>query len=73
MGASVCMDEGLTITKESPLRLRYLLHAHSGGLNSARAKEQQSSFANRPPLEIAKPTGKHIQWEIRRKSAVTVH
>jgi len=72
MGASVCMDEGLTITPESPLRLRYLLHAHSGPLDSARAKEQLSSFANRPSLEIAKPTGKHLQWEIRRISAVTV-
>lgn len=66
MGASLCMDEALTITRTEPLRLRYLLHAHASALDVGRAQELQSAFANRAPLEIVKHTDKHQRWEIRR-------
>jgi len=55
MGASVCMDEGLTITPENPLRLRYLLHAHSGGLNSARPRSSSPRSPTGPLWKSPNP------------------
>jgi hypothetical protein len=69
MGASFCMDEGFTITRDQPLRLRYLLHAHGGSLVVEKAREVQSGFANHPALEMVEHQGKHGRWDIRRATA----
>jgi hypothetical protein len=69
MGASFCMHEGLTITKDTPLTLRYLLHAHSGACDHAKAQSIHNSFANRPGFRIAKSTKRHRQYEVERKTA----
>jgi len=66
MGAAFCLNEGFTITKEAPLTLRYLLHAHAGPCDPKRAETMQAAFANRQGFEIAKGTAKHHQWQVRR-------
>jgi len=68
MGASFCMHEGLTITADAPLTLRYLLHAHSGAYDRAKAQSIHDSFAKRPGLQIAKATRRHRQYEVERKT-----
>lgn len=66
MGASFCIQEGITITMESPLTLRYLLHAHSGAYDHRKAEVVQAEFATRPGFEVTKATRKHRQFEVRR-------
>jgi hypothetical protein len=66
MGASFCMHEGITLTQEEPLTLRYLLHAHSGVYDQQKAETVQSEFAARPGFEVIKGTRKHRQFEVRR-------
>ena len=36
MGASICRDEPILLSKTTPLVLRYLLHAHSGSADAER-------------------------------------
>lgn len=66
MGASFCMDEGMTLTRAKPLTLRYLLHAHSGTYEPASAAANFETFAARPGFEIIKSTRKHRQFDVRR-------
>lgn len=68
MGASFCLQEGITLTTQTPLTLRYLLHAHSGAYDHAKAERTQSEFSARPGFEITKGTRKHRQFEVRRLS-----
>lgn len=66
MGASFCMEDGYTIDREEPLRLRYLLHAHSGPYDHTAAETVHAAFAARPPFVISKSTKKHQQFEVKR-------
>lgn len=66
MGASFCMDEGRTITKEKPLTLRYLLHAHTNDYNPANAADTFETFKHRPGFEIIKSKRKHRQFDVQR-------
>ncbi len=66
MGASFCMDEGLTITPDAPLTLRYLLHSHAGDYKPAKADKAFQEFAARPGFEVFKSKAKHRQYEVRR-------
>ncbi|MCH1505004.1 MAG: PmoA family protein [Verrucomicrobiales bacterium] len=68
MGASVCMDTGITMTAEKPLVLRYLLIAHSGGCDAALANASAKAFAERPLFEVGKRRTKHRPWEVWRKT-----
>ncbi len=70
MGASVCMDAGLTITRAKSLVLRYLLVIHSGGCDAAITNTMAKAFAARPPFEIGKRGTLHRQWEVWRKTAL---
>ena len=67
MGASFCMHEGLTIAADAPLALRYLLHAHRGAYDDAKAQSVHESFANRPGFQITKGTRPHRQYDVARK------
>ncbi len=64
MGPSVCHADGLVVRRSEPLRLRYLLHAHAGGVDAARAAEMQAAWNARPPLRVTKSTRPHHQFEI---------
>jgi hypothetical protein len=64
MGASVCMEQPILTTRENPLRLRYLLHAHAGPHDPARAGAVLTQFASWPRLHVEKSTKKHHQFEL---------
>ncbi|MCB1231870.1 MAG: PmoA family protein [Verrucomicrobiae bacterium] len=66
MGASFCFAEGYTITKEEPLVLRYLLHAHAGDYDSEKATAIAESFSKRPGFEVGKSDKPHRQYDVWR-------
>ncbi len=66
MGASFCMDEGFTITRDNPLKLRYLLHAHNGDHDKEKAGKVFEDFSQRPGFETFKSRRKHRQYDVRR-------
>jgi len=68
MSASLCFDEGLNISHDQPLTLRYLLHSHSGDIDSAKANLVAKAFAARPGFEVVKTKKKHQHFDINRKS-----
>jgi hypothetical protein len=67
MGASACMTEPRTTTQADPLTLRYLLHAHAGPLDPARAADVFAEFGKRPPLELVRAPARHTAWGVRRR------
>jgi hypothetical protein len=66
MGCSACMGGPITTTRKEPLVLRYLLHAHAGRADVARAAATLKEFAALPRYEVAKATVKHTHNVIRR-------
>ena len=68
MGASFGMHEKHTITKEKPLRLRYLLHAHSGSYDASKAQKVHAAFSGRKGFEVTERTKPHCQFSVKRKS-----
>lgn len=66
MGASVCRDRALTISRDEPLRLRYLLHVHNGELDRREADNIASAFASLPAARVVKSSKKHTHFEIER-------
>lgn len=66
MGAAFCLHEGYSIPSETPLTLRYLLQAHRGPYDQAKAEAVHAAFAGRPGFEIAKSQQPHFQYEVRR-------
>jgi len=66
MGASFCMEEGYTITKDPPLVLRYLLYAHGEGCDPDEAAKSLANFEARPGFIVEKATRPHRQFEVRR-------
>lgn len=67
MVASVCMTEPRTTTQLEPLTLRYLLHAHRGGLDRDRAESAFQAFSRRPLFELIKAPARHTALGVRRK------
>ncbi|NQV27998.1 MAG: PmoA family protein [Rhodopirellula sp.] len=65
MGASPCMHGPLQTTRAAPLRLRFLLHAHAGPIDPARAETIAKQFATWPAFDVIKSTKSHQQYEIR--------
>ena len=64
MAASVCMHKGIELTKDTPLTLRFALHAHAGALNAEVAKTHFDDYAATPAYEIVKaqpPYRVHVQ------------
>ncbi|MEW4528965.1 PmoA family protein [Maioricimonas sp. JC845] len=66
MGASACRDEGLLATRETPLRLRYLLHVHSGGADATRANRLFDDWQNWPAWTVVKSTRPHRQYDLKQ-------
>lgn len=67
MGAAFCLQEGYTIQADAPLRLRYLLHAHRGPYDQAKAEAVQKAFAARPGFRVGKSTDPHLQYDVKRE------
>ncbi len=66
MGASFCFQDGYTITPDMPLTLRYLLYAHRGAYDQAKAEAVHGAFAKRPGFQIAKSKRPHRQYDVGR-------
>ncbi|MBL9114807.1 MAG: PmoA family protein [Verrucomicrobiaceae bacterium] len=64
MGASFCLAEGFSIAPEVPLRLRYLLHAHAGEVDSSKASSLQADFAKWRLYDVIKGKKPHHQFEL---------
>ncbi|MEZ6061008.1 MAG: PmoA family protein [Planctomycetaceae bacterium] len=69
MGAAFCLDTGYTITNEAPLTLRYLLHAHSGAYDSAKAERVHQQFGGRTAFRLrrAGPGESHLHFQVERQ------
>jgi len=65
MGCSVCMHQPVMTTKVKPLRLRFLLHAHAGPVDAARANRVADRFAAWPRYEIVRSAKQHQHYEAR--------
>ncbi len=66
MGASVCMHDSLLTTRERPLRLRYMLHAHGGLVDLELARAVAEEFAASPPFRVSKATVPHTMYVVER-------
>ena len=67
MAASVCYNGPRTTTRQEPLTLRYLLHAHRGPLDANRAAEIAQAFGRRAPFELVKAPARNTAFGVRRK------
>jgi hypothetical protein len=66
MGASFNMHDGLVITADEPLTLRYLLVAHRGAYDHAQAELRHERFARRPGFRVGKSALPHRQYQVAR-------
>lgn len=64
MGASICMDGPLTVTRARPLRLRFLLHAHAGPIDAAAADAIAAQFADWPEYDVVRSSKPHQHYEV---------
>jgi hypothetical protein len=69
MGASLCLEQPHLLKREQPLVLRYLLHAHRGEIDAARASQIAGAFSRRGGYRVVKSTAKHRQYEVTRSPA----
>jgi hypothetical protein len=67
MGAAVCLNGSIVTTRKQPLMLRYLLHAHRGNLDTAKAEKIAEGFAASPRYEAVRVKLKHQQYTMRRR------
>jgi hypothetical protein len=66
MGASVCFAAARMTTRQEPLVLRYLLHAHGGLGDAKRADEVFRAFSRRPPFSLKRAPRKHTAFGVVR-------
>jgi hypothetical protein len=66
MEASVCMSKPLETSRQQPLVVRYLLHAHKGPADAERAGTVFREFAALRRYEVVRANVKHQQFVIRR-------
>jgi hypothetical protein len=69
MGASYGLVEAAQITESNPLTLRYLLHAHSGNYDPAKAQGVAQQFAARSAFELLKRPQPHLSFSAQRRAA----
>ncbi len=69
MGASFGMHEPLTIHRDKPLVLRYLLYAHAGAYNHIKAEKVHGEFAARLGFKVTKRTQPHGQFDVGRSGS----
>ena len=66
MLAAPCMERAIVATRDQPLVLRYLLHAHRGPVQADIANKLAQAFAGRTRLELARAPSPHVQYQVRR-------
>jgi hypothetical protein len=62
MSAAFSLNDGYTLKKEQPLRLRYGFHVHAGAVDSAQAGTRLKEFASMPAWEVVKA---ERPWRVR--------
>lgn len=67
MGAAPCLNAAIVTSRTKPLMLRYLLHAHRGPVDPARAAEIAKQFSNSAHYVVQKSTRKHLHFEVSRQ------
>jgi hypothetical protein len=67
MGAAPCLAGPLATSREKPLVLRYLLHAHRRVPDAERIAEIAARFSASPGFEVVKANVKHQEFAIRRR------
>jgi Methane oxygenase PmoA len=67
MGAAVNLESGMTLSEESRLTLRYLLHAHKGAYSPEKSDSVHAAFARRAGFVVSKSTKAHQQFEVVRR------
>lgn len=65
MGPSLCRHKPITLLRQSPLRLRYLLHIH-GVYHHEDAAVIHEKFSNSPTFTVSPSSKPHRQYEIIR-------
>jgi hypothetical protein len=68
MGASICRDAPVMLSRETPTTWRYLLHAHAGGADMLRAERIADRFHVSPKFVISNNPKPHHQASITRES-----
>jgi hypothetical protein len=68
MGASVCRDGPVMLTRTKPITWRYLLHAHPGNVDLDAAADIAKRFHNRAKLDVRKSSKPHHTATIQRAS-----
>jgi hypothetical protein len=66
MGAAVCFNGSVLLTRKQPLVLRYLLHAHARALDPKWADDVAKSFTARPAWVVSRAKVKHRQYVVER-------
>jgi hypothetical protein len=67
MGASFNRADSYVISRDKPLELRYLLHAHSGTVDNTRAGAITKQFNERRSLRVKRNSGGHVQYTVSRQ------
>ncbi|HEY1376802.1 MAG TPA: PmoA family protein [Gemmataceae bacterium] len=70
MSAAFSLPDTYGLRKDRPLRLRYGLHVHAGGLDPARAEERAKAFADTAAWQVA-PAPRPWQKVLRRAETPT--
>lgn len=66
MIAAPCMQGPLVAVRDAPWTLRYLLHAHRGALDVARANALAREFDSRAPLRVVPAEIPHTRYRFER-------
>lgn len=69
MGPSRCFGGPLTITKQKPLRLRYLLYVHEGDCDPSKVQAVANAFHRRAPFVVAAKKERGQQFTAYRDGA----
>ena len=70
MGAAFGFADSFRISKEHPLILRYLLYAHQGGYDAAKALAMAAQFAQRPGFVVRNSKRPHRQFDVSRQESL---
>jgi len=67
MGASFCMHDSFTVTRDRPLTLRYLLVAHAGKYDHRQAESLHKTFSQRGEFKVTLANRPHLEFDVERE------
>jgi hypothetical protein len=66
MGAAFCLAEPCSVSRDEPLVLRYLLHAHRGRADAERAEQVSRQFAASAAFAVGRANVPHLDRIVQR-------